>query len=41
MQMNRGAPPTSADYNSRVNFSSYQPVPNNILPQSPGPQVFV
>jgi len=49
--MNRGSPPTSGDYNSHMNFSSYppvQPIQINFSPQyqsppppqSPGPQVF-
>ncbi|CAF2831953.1 unnamed protein product [Rotaria sp. Silwood2] len=48
--LQRGAAPTSADYNSRVNFPSHQPmqpIQNNFLPQSqyqspphpPSPQI--
>jgi hypothetical protein len=35
--IDRGAPPSSADYNSRVNFSSQ---PTDVVPSSPGSQVF-
>ncbi|CAF1236050.1 unnamed protein product [Adineta steineri] len=47
--LQRGAPPTSADYNSRLDFAAQQPIQPNFLPQSlyqsppqsplPGPQI--